>query len=968
MEFSAMVGYKKCAADTAGTPDGMKNPGCTHGSHPSTLPRPSVEGLALAAPLGPEAAIAHRSFSTDGFRIACGLAIVTLLAAARRRLSRRLVLLRLAAAILMAAGPGRLRGAQEPAPAATAQAAKPARQLPKRIYHATRLASPPPQIDGRLDDPCWSQGEWTGDFTQREPHEGKPGSQPTQLKILYDDKYLYVAMRAYDSELATQPRLRGQRDEFTGDIVGVNFDSYFDKRTGFEFDLTSGGSKIDLVLKNDGWDTSWNAVWDGKTGTEKDAWVAEFRIPFSQLRYSNNPEQIWGLHSWRWINRLQEESDWQLLPMDSPGLVYSFGELHGIHDLPPARRIELLPYVRTKYATTARETGNPYRQGSESNTEAGLDAKIGLTSNFTVDLTVNPDFGQVEADPSEINLTTYETFFAEKRPFFLEGKNIFESSLNDDLLFYSRRIGHVPAIDPPTTGFKTVPTATRILGAVKLTGKTPDGLSVGVLSSVTDREVARLTENGVERQPTVEPLTNYTVARIQQDIDKGNTVVGGLVTATTRHLADDTRDSLSRAAYTGGLDVLHYWSDRTYFLDLRAVGSRVEGSPAAMQALMENAVHNYQRPDATYLGVDAGARQLEGTGGLLKIGKSNNGIWRFYGAVDWRSPGLELNDLGYLMTADIIRHSAQLEYFDSKPGRILRRRDLRLEEAGQYDFNGEKLQQVIDFRSEIAGNGNWLFSSLLEWKSDLLDTRVLRGGPALLTPGHTALWVVAQTDSSKTHQFSLELGRGASPDGHSGYLEIDPRFSARLNNIVNLDLRFSYIRDVEDFQYAGTAAVAGSPRYVMGRMSQQTLSTTIRVDLNLTPQLSLSYYGSPFASTGRFDQFKLVTNPRAARYQDRFRRLDGIAAYQAAGNAYQVNDAAGTFTFANPDFSWRELKSNLVLRWEYRAGSTAYLVWTQNRTNADFFGDFSAPTEYRRLFGAHPDNTILLKLSYWFSL
>jgi Domain of unknown function (DUF5916)/Carbohydrate family 9 binding domain-like len=875
---------------------------------------------------------------------------------------------RFIAAILVAGCLLRPLGAQGQSSAPEKSAPRPANQLPKRVYQATRLAGPPPKIDGKLDDACWSEGEWTGDFTQREPHEGQPGSQPTRLKILYDDKYLYVAIRAYDSELAAQPRLRGQRDEFTGDIVGVNFDSYFDKRTGFEFDLTAGGSKIDLILRNDGWDTSWNAVWDGKVGTEANAWVAEFRIPFSQLRYGKQPEQVWGLHSWRWLNRLQEESDWQLLPMDSPGFVYSFGELHGIRDLPPSRRIELLPYVLGKYATSAKEAGNPYRQGAETDFAAGLDAKVGLTSNFTMDLTVNPDFGQVEADPSLVNLTTYETFFEEKRPFFLEGKNIFEYGINDDLLFYSRRIGHAPAFYPPTSGFEKVPIATRILSAAKLTGKTPEGLSVGVLESVTDREVAHITENGVERQQTVEPLTNYAVARVQQDIDKGNTIVGGVVSVTRRNLTGDTEDQFTRNAYTGGLDVLHYWSDRTYYLDFRAVGSRVEGSSAAIEALQENSVHNYQRPDATHLGVDPEARRLEGTGGQLKVGKSSNGNWRYYGSVDWRSPGLELNDLGYLMTADQIRQSAQLQYVDTKVVGFHRRYDVELTQTNTFDFGGDPLQHKVQLTSNLMTVGNWNFWSEADCYSDLLDTRVLRGGPALLTPGYANLWVGGQTDGSKKQIFRLEFGRTVSFDGHSRYTAIVPRFSARLLDFINFDARISYTRDVEDFQYAATATAAGANRYVMGRMDQQTLSTTLRLDLNLTPELTLTYYGSPFVSTGRFAGFKLVTDPRAAKYENRFRRLDAQAVLDAASNTYQVSDPGGSFTFANPDFSWRELKSNLVLRWEYKTGSTIYVVWTQNRANADFFGDFSTGSEYRRLFKAHPDNTFLIKVSYWLSI
>ena len=878
------------------------------------------------------------------------------------QLPRRFAPLWLAVGVLLMLAPLRAHGTpDQPAPTRK-------NVLPKRIYNAVRLAGPPPKIDGKLDDPCWTQGDWQGDFIQREPHEGQPGSQPTQLKILYDDKYVYVAIRAFDSELAKQPRLRGKRDEFTGDIVGVNFDSYFDRRTGFEFDITSGGSKIDLILRNDGVDMDWNAVWDGKVGTEENAWTAEFRIPFSQLRYSSQPEQVWGLHCWRWINRYQEESDWQLLPMDSPGFVYSFGELHGIHDLPPSRRIELLPYVLMKYATTAPQEGNPYRQDAKTSFEVGLDAKIGLASNLTADLTVNPDFGQVEADPSEINLTTYETFLNEKRPFFLEGKNIFDYGIDDDVMFYSRRIGQAPVFDAPVGGFTDAPTSTRILGAAKLTGKTPQGLSVGVLQGFTDRAVADVTENGVERQQTLAPLTSYTVARVQQDIDKGNALVGGIFTATARTIHDNDLVPLPEHAYTGGLDLLQYWDDRTYFIKLQGIASRVDGSATAIQSLMLDSVHNYQRPDASYLGVVDGATHLDGTGGNLQVGKDNNGKWRYYVGTDWRSPGLELNDLGYLRTADLMQHYAQLEYYDTSPGRLFRKTDLRLKEIGKYDFGGEFLGQELQFHSDLAFNSNWAFTGLVVYDSEQLDTRVLRGGPAVLVPGSVNSYVALQTDSSKKKQFKLEFDEAVSQDRNSRYTEIAPTFSARFLDNVNVEAKFSYARDLEDFQYAGTATAAGTNRYVMGRMNQQTLSTTIRFDINLTPELSLSYYGSPFASTGRFTQLKLVTDPRAPQYDGRFRRLDATAVLDAASNSYRVDDPGGAFTLANPDFSWRELNSNLVLRWEYKTGSTVYVVWSQNRTNGDFLGDFSAGPEYRRLFGTHPDNTILVKFNYWFSL
>lgn len=858
-----------------------------------------------------------------------------------------------AALVFAAAPPGRAAGTVEP---------------PKRVYQAVRLTGPPPRIDGRLDDPCWNLGRWAGHYRQREPNQGQPGSQPTELKVLYDDRNVYVAIRAFDSELASQPRLRGKRDEFIGDMVGVSFDSYFDHRTAFEFDVTSGGSKIDLLTSDGNFDTSWNAVWDVKVGTEPGAWTAEFRIPLSQLRYADKPEQVWGMHSWRWINRRQEESNWQLIPLDNPGFVLSFGELRGLRDLPRARRLELLPYTLGRYATSAVEAGNPYRRGGDTDAEAGLDAKIGLASNFTLDATINPDFGQVEADPSVINLTTYETFFEERRPFFLEGKNILDFRLDDDLLFYSRRIGHRPTYDPPTSGFKDVPTSTRILGAAKVTGKAPGGLSVGVLYGLTDREEAHILEGGVERSQAVEPLTHYIVARVQQDYDRGRTVVGGMATATVRELGEPALAFLPERAFTAGADVKHRWNDRSCYLDARVVGSQVEGDPAAISALMRNPVHNYQRPGATHLGVDPMATRLSGSGGLLEVGKDNNGRWLYHAAVDWRSPGLELNDLGFLSVADRLEERTWLRYVVTEPGAHVRRYNIDFDQRRTYDFHGTRLQDMVGMDGGPTFNRNWSLWGHAGYFTELVDTRVLRGGPALLMPRRMDAGVEISSDSSKEFRYWLQFETERSLDGGSRKTEIKPGITVRLFNIVNVEAEVSYATNLDDFQYAGTATTGSAHRYLMGRMDQNTLRTTLRFDINFTPQLSLTYFGSLFASTGSFSDLKLVTRPLAARYEDRFRRIDARTAYDPAADSYSIADSGLNFDFKNPDFALREFKSNFVLRWEYRPGSILYAVWTQNRDDTRRLGDFSAGSEYRRLFGAHPDNTFLLKISYWFNL
>ncbi len=473
------------------------------------------------------------------------------------------------------------------------------------VYTASRLVTSKPVIDGKLNDECWKKGTWAGNFHQWIPKEGAKPTYPTELNIQYDDKNLYVAIRAYDGEPDKIKRLAGARDELVGDMAGVNFDSYRDYRTGFEFTVTAWGQKVDLVLFNPAnWDFNWNPVWKVKTGLEDSAWVAEYEIPLSQLRYSRKDEQVWGLHVWRWISRLQEESDWEIQSKTGPGMLYNFGELRGINGLKKSRRLEISPYTLGELKTMQEVPGNPFTdKGRTWGGNAGLDAKIGISSNFTVDLTVNPDFGQVESDPSVMNLTAFETFYDEKRPFFLEGLTIFDYKFNNNILFYSRRIGHAPSltVTPNDNLFVDSPDKTSIISAVKLSGTTSKGLSVGLIQSVTANEFARLSDKEGNRSSLmVEPLTSYTVARVQKGYNAGNTVIGGMLTSTNRDIKSTDLNFLSNNAYTGGLDLLTHWKDKEYYIEARLIGSFINGSQQSITALQESSARYYQRPGATY--------------------------------------------------------------------------------------------------------------------------------------------------------------------------------------------------------------------------------------------------------------------------------------------------------------------------------------------------------------------------------
>ena len=484
--------------------------------------------------------------------------------------------------------------------------AQEAPEIETRVYQTLRLAGDAPIIDGVPDDPVWAAVDWSSDFVQRDPKDGDPPAHQTRFKVLYDDDAIYFAFHM-DDDPEQVTNMLARRDRFPGDWIEINIDSYGDHRTAFSFTLSLSGTRGDEFISNDGhdWDSSWDPVWTGAARVNGKGWTAESKIPLSQLRFSAAPEQTWGLQVQRRLFRLEERSTWQRIPKDVSGWVSRFGELRGIEDLKPKRRFELLPYGVVSGERFEAEADDPFTDGQEGELNLGLDGKIGITNNLTLDFTVNPDFGQVEADPSEVNLTEFETFFEEKRPFFIEGRNIYDlplapaitgGSFVRDNLFYSRRIGRPPTYWPDGD-YVDMPQFTRILGAFKLSGKTANGLSVGLLDSLTSEEEARVDTGGESTRVTVEPLTNYFVGRLQQDYRGGDTQIGGMLTAVKRRIDQEHLDFMVEDAYTGGLDLSSYFANRDYRLEGSVIASQVRGSEEAIEEVQTSSARYYQRPD-----------------------------------------------------------------------------------------------------------------------------------------------------------------------------------------------------------------------------------------------------------------------------------------------------------------------------------------------------------------------------------
>lgn len=538
----------------------------------------------------------------------------------------------------------------------------------ERRQYTTHRTLSEPLIDGIMNEDAWSIVSWSGNFTQNSPDEGAAPSQETIFKIIYDSRNLYVGIRAFDSEPDKISKRMSRRDGFDGDWVEINIDSLFDHRTAFSFTASVSGVKGDEFISEDGsvWESSWDPIWYFETTWDEQGWVCEMAIPLSQLRFTAAAKQTWGIQLTRRIYRKEERSTWQFVSHDDQGWVSQFGVLLGIKDLNPERQVELLPYLVAKTERSEEEEGNPFENGHNDQCDVGLDGKIGVSSNMILNFTINPDFGQVEADPSEVNLTAFETFFDEKRPFFIESKNIFNypvtsamwgGSYGRDQLFYSRRIGRPPQLtiydDPGDNYFADNPENTTILGAFKLAGKTKSGLSLGIMESITLEEKADVFHAGQYDKRTVEPLTNYFATRIQQDFFDGNTMTGVMFTATNRDNTGET-EILPDSAYTGGIDLFHRWSNNNFYCSSTLLCSSIRGTRAAIQKLQESPTHFFQRPDAEHLSVDDTATSLSGHGGTLRTGKSSGGRWRYEAGTTWRSPGFELNDVGYMRYADRI--------------------------------------------------------------------------------------------------------------------------------------------------------------------------------------------------------------------------------------------------------------------------------------------------------------------------
>ena len=777
-----------------------------------------------------------------------------------------------------------------------------AHQAPDRTLNAVRLEGVRPQIDGALDDPVWQQAPVFTGFVQREPEEGQPASEQTTVQVAYDDEMLYVGVMAYDSDPEGIVSRLVRRDQWAeADWIQVSLDTHHDHQTGYAFSVYAGGSIYDAVIRDYGWDNdAWNGVWESAHSIGTEGWSVEFAIPFHNLRFSSGGD--WGINIARYISRKKEQVFWVMIPRKESGWVSRFAHLEGLAAIQSRRTLELLPY------SVGRST---FAAGRELFGNAGADLRYGLSSNMSLNATINPDFGQVEADPAELNLSVFETFQEERRPFFVADSEAFDTPID---LFYSRRIGRQPSFHALPDGHEALDESesTTILGAAKLTGKTAAKTTFGLLTALAAREYVRIETTSVReggqkpRDFLVEPRTHFLVGRVKQDLFAGNSHVGLLGTAVQR---DQARD-----AYTSGMDWTLKWRDNGY-----TFWGQLAGSLAAV---------NDQRRG--------------GVGNMAVLSK-NSGWLR--GELWWEaySRHFEINDLGFQWRNDFYTPWLWIQLRKEEDWAIFRRNFYNFNRWGTWNFDRTNLQNGFDFNTHHQLKNYWWihFDYYHTWRSfDDLDTR---GGPLIVRPANDGFEIELESDDRFMVSGWVEFEWENNSVG-STHREVSGSIRIRPTSRFEISLRPRYSWDYNDAQWIENLDVNADgedDEFVYGTLDSQTLDLTTRANILFSRDLSVEVYVQPFISAGRYSHFKRLKRPRS----------------------YLFVEHPGPEK--SPDFRNRSLHSNAVLRWEYKPGSTLFIVWSQFRDDESEVGAFRPGHNLRRSFIDEGTNIFLVKLNYW---
>lgn len=857
------------------------------------------------------------------------------------------------------------------------------------------------EVDGRLDESDWRSAAPITDFHQKEPVEGVAPTQRTEVRFLYDGETLYVGARMFDDDPeAIVARLVRRDADSDSDLLIITFDTFLDHLGQTQFTINPRGVRGDAYGPGgSNLDSSWNPIWEGEARIDGEGWTAELAIPFSQLRFPQGVEQTWGLQVERSIQRTNEYVVWSFWPRGESGGPSRYGHLTGIAAPESGtNRLELLPYTVGQFSNAAFvDPDDPFASNTEHTFRLGADAKYLLTSNLTLTATVNPDFGQAEVDPAVVNLSAFETFFPEKREFFVEGSGVFDfgglwcftcSNTSSLSMLFTRRIGRAPqgmSLAHDAGPYVDAPDASTILGAAKITGRTAGGLSIGVLEAMTSRERADVVGfDGTRSSQEVAPFTNYFVGRAKQDFMDGDLQIGGIVTSVARSFDDPQLESLLNAHSEGvGVDGELWWGDRTYHLMADFALTNIAGSSAAIDRAQRSSARYFQRPDRDTEGdglfsaaYDPGRTSLRGYGTYTRLAKES-GAFRWESQLNVRSPGFENNDYAFLSQTDFIWMQGNLQYRWRTPTRTYRWLQTTFGAQQKFNFDGDLIDRQIHSSSFIELPSFWEASLFARWRTPALDDRRTRGGPVVATAGsgYVSPWI--NTDDRGPIWFEFNPQYGWSTDGGE-YVAVSA--GVTFKPVSNVELRLSpqyeidrgraqYVTTVDD----PTAAAFYGRRYVFADIEQRTLSMSTRLNWTFTPEMSLELFLQPFVSSNDYSRFKEFAAPRRLEKLVYGEDVGAIRAEGSGGALSYVIDPDGDgpadeFEVANPDFNFRSLRGNLVFRWEYVPGSTLFFVWTQDRNTAERVGDFDLGRDVGRMFDSPADNVFLVKATYWLGL
>jgi len=846
----------------------------------------------------------------------------------------------------------------------------------------------PIKLDGKLDEEVWKNTP-VKDFTQKDPDEGKSGTEATSVWVAYDNKNIYIGAKMYDSQPALIDRSLMRRDEMAiSDWFYVYLDTYNDNRNAYFFAVNAGGSIGDGTVFNDSWDDeSWDGIWESKVSVDEKGWNCEIKIPLSQLRFKESENMTWGVNFNRNIKRKQEKQYFVMVPKNESGFASHFADLEGLKDIKPSQRIEFIPYIVQKAQYLIHDSNDPFYSGNQYKTTIGADLKIGIGSNLNLDVTLNPDFGQVEVDPAVVNLSAFETFYDEKRPFFIEGSNILSNfgrggannnwgfNFGDPNLFYSRRIGRSPGGDiTEDYDFADRPKETRILGAAKLTGKLGNNWGIGVLSAFTQRTFAEVDTGSANYEQQIEPFTNYTVIRTQKQFDSGRHALGFILTGVNRELGDkELKKQMSKGSYTFGIDGwLALDKDDTYVIKGSLIGSYVHGTKEFMKTLQERSYRYFQRPDAENYKLDPNITSMSGWYSRIMLNKQKGNFY-VNAALGAISPKFEYNDLGSQWMGDKMTGHLVLGYRWFKPDGLFRYKNLYISYNHSYDFDGNKLRRGFYATSFLRFVNYWSMGVSGGANLEKYSKFKTRGGPLVKTPTYYFFNTHVNSDRRKEFYTTVSF-RSSGGDDKSYNYSVYTSLTWKPNSQIQISFGPRYSYQFEKTQWVGSfedkfATRTYGKRYVFANMKRHTISGNIRVNWTFTPKLSLQFFLQPLFSVGEYDQFNELYAGSTKRY-DTYGTNGSKISYNEKDDEYTVDpDGSGqasNFTFDNPNFNFKSFRANMVLRWEVNPGSILYLVWTHDQRNTENPGDFKFGRDFRNLWSAEADDIFLMKFTYWF--